>query len=223
MSVKKHNCLYFPGRGRAENSTYILVTDREAGREMVNRIREEMMDETLRNIKDMSTKDFKKEIIDLQKKAKVGRDMARVEKRAVEKLKKTHQQQGDFVLRCYKCNQFACVSSDIRSIQGQHHVVIDEQFCNRVKFVSAVKPQSFGNDGKFEKHGKIYCNKCYHDWGVMAKFAGVPIEIIKIASFMLVDSRDERRMCKKWKQCPFSVSALEAEELERKVNALQSQ
>lgn len=59
----------FAGRGRADGAEYILITDREASREMVNYIRESMMEDVLKvlSCKDV-TKSFRKLVAENQKK-----------------------------------------------------------------------------------------------------------------------------------------------------------
>lgn len=39
--------------------------------------------------------------------------------------------EGEVVLRCRKCDAFACMSSDIRTVEKAHHVIIDPEFSDR--------------------------------------------------------------------------------------------
>lgn len=199
------------GRGRAENARYILITDREAGREQVNKIREEIMDETLLELKKMHLAEFKKKINKFQKEAKMERDIERAHKKR-EKKKQIAKVGKKYTLRCFKCDQFACESSDIRIINDQHHVVISRDFKKR-RLVIGRPAKTYGRENDYETRGVLQCSICRQEWGVQACYKSQIYDVIKLVSFFLQDDRDQRLQFKKWKTCPFDVPEFDFDDI----------
>lgn len=54
------------------------------------------------------------------------------------------QRQGELEFRCRKCDEYACMSSDIRTVERMHHVVIDLDFRERHNERPSPKPDHFG-------------------------------------------------------------------------------
>lgn len=54
---------------------------------------------------------------------------------------KLSRQNIDCMLYCMKCDAFACVSQDIRKVEGTHHVVVSIDFKLRYKFDPMPKPK----------------------------------------------------------------------------------
>ena len=119
---------------------------------------------------------------------------------------------GNWQLRCLQCDQFAVHSEDLRKVKDSHHVVVDESITARVKVFPHPRPVQYDD---FVKSGKLYCGQCNYDWGILATYKLVPFAVLKIVSFVLVDSYDRRDTKKKWKDAPFSVVPIAQSDLER--------
>ncbi|KAL5021809.1 hypothetical protein ScPMuIL_000964 [Solemya velum] len=207
------------GRGRAEDSSFIVLTEQNKGtaeKQQRNMIREVLMNKAILELQDdIETKpqEFCRDIKKLQEDAKMLR--------ALESMRREgkYKRAGEFELRCVKCDEFACMSSDVRRIQSAHHVVLDEDFENRIKVVIYPRPQYF--DTQYEVKGKIHCKNCGSAYGTLAVHRKIDFYVIKVANFIISDSNDRKMTCKKWKQSPFSVTDLTNDDFKRMIDTQQ--
>jgi ATP-dependent RNA helicase DDX58 len=122
--------------------------------------------------------------------------------------------EGEFELRCIHCRAFGFMSSDVRKIQNAHHVVVDPSFRERAN-TSRRRKANF-KDSQIEMAVSIVtCKPCGQPYGNISLYLGVPLPIVKIENFLIVDSHDRKYPpCKKWNKAPFNVEALATEELQ---------
>ena len=113
---------------------------------------------------------------------------------------------GEFELRCYTCNTFICMSSDIKRIQNAHHVVVDESLPERVNFIEGGSTKHIDDTIQFT--GKLMCMDCGANLGVICIHNSLQFPVIKIEKFLIVDSNGRQDTCKKWNKVPFSVRPL---------------
>ena len=73
-----------------------------------------MMDDAIRKSVNMDMVNFKKRVNDFQKDAKQKRDMDLLGKQAQMAMKQARPAGDDHILRCMKCDDLVCFSSDIR-------------------------------------------------------------------------------------------------------------
>ena len=202
------------GRARAENADFILVTERGSGtveKEDFNKIRETMMQKAIDIIQHrMTLIEIQTKISAFQKVSVVERQMACGGKA---QAKKARHDTG-YSLRCLKCDSFAVHSSDMRTIENIHHVIIDSDYKSRVNIQTHPNPKKFSN---MEYTDKLYCKKCGSDWGVTAVYKSNMFPIIKISSFVITDELERRTRVKQWKDSPFAVNPMTPEDLVRMI------
>ena len=105
-------------------------------------------------------------------------------------------------LLCGKCREFACMATDVKTINEQYAVPMEEF---RNKFVSRQhpNPQLFET---FKMAQKIACAKCNTDWGAHCEWTnhGLSFPVLKCKDFIFeIDGRNVT--FKKWKDVTFSI------------------
>jgi len=110
-----------------------------------------------------------------------------------------------------KCDNLCVWSSDIRTVNGRHYVVVDDTFEDRVITEPHASPRSYDD---WEKKEKIYCARCPQDWGIKANYKSVPCSVIKIASFVIVDPYEKRSYYKRWKEVVLPVAELSEQDMQ---------
>ncbi|OWF42873.1 probable ATP-dependent RNA helicase DDX58 [Mizuhopecten yessoensis] len=200
------------GRGRAEDSKYVLLAaegGRAAQKEEINLMREAMMQNAIEKLQEriqFNREGFQRRVLKIQMEEKLARDMEATKghKGAIE--------EGQFELRCGKCQDYICMSSDVKTIMSAHHAVLCDDITDRVAAKRLNRVQY--SDQKLQSGvGKITCRKCGSDLGNVSIFNGIQFPIIKISSFSIVDAYGMADSKKKWKQVPFRVSELSTEDL----------
>ncbi|XP_015270024.1 PREDICTED: probable ATP-dependent RNA helicase DDX58 [Gekko japonicus] len=195
------------GRGRAKDSKCILVTSKSerAETEKNNMLKEKMMNKAIGNLQKWDEATLAQKINDLQMKQKQKQDSKKKESPQKPKA-------GSQKLLCRKCKRLACVSEDIRVIEGSHHTVIDKNF--RQCYITRPHANTKGY-GNFEKRCKLYCRECQHDWGITVKYMTLDdLPIIKVESFIVEDIVSGRqRHFRKWKEVDFAMKAFAIEEM----------
>ena len=206
--------MFVTGRSRAEDAQYVLMTEDadKAQREQMNQIRENMMNKAIESINKMEDYQYQQKLHEFQMEALREKQSTMEANRRMEEMKNAARQNArDYQLRCMKCNSFAAISTDFRQIKESHHVIVDPDFFNRVIIEPHPKPIAIADD--FVKSGKVFCKKCKYDWGIKAMYKNVGFPVLKISSFVLVDFRDNRDTCRKWKNAPFSVLRISPDDL----------
>ncbi|XP_050399101.1 antiviral innate immune response receptor RIG-I isoform X2 [Patella vulgata] len=198
------------GRARAEASKFKLVASDDANtarKEEMNLSREMMMKQALIDLEGKPEKEFKESILEYQKKAKSVRDM--------DKLIRNGRilKDDEFILRCFGCTDFACISTDIRTIRHSQYTVVDKSFKTRYITKDHKAPMEFHG---FLKKSKIFCKSCNHDWGIEALYQNAEYPLIKIESFVIEDSDGKKTTIKKWKNIPFYVQEISDDDLRRR-------
>ncbi|XP_033757113.1 probable ATP-dependent RNA helicase DDX58 [Pecten maximus] len=200
------------GRGRAEDSKYVLLAaegGRAAQKEEINLMREAMMTKAIEKLQERIHEDqagFQRRILKIQMEEKLARDMDAC------KGNRRDIQEGQFELRCGKCQDYICMASDVKTIMSAHHAVLCEDITNRVAAKRLNRAQ-FSDQQLQSGVGKITCRKCGSDLGNVSIFKGIQFPIIKISSFSIVDAYGMVDCKKKWKQVPFHVAELSNEDL----------
>jgi len=191
----------------------MLVTGEGSGiaeKDELNKIREQMMDDAIRKIVNMDVDNFEKRVKDFQKDAKQKRELDILGKQAQMARKQARPAGDDHILRCMKCDELVCFSSDIRRIQKSHHVVVDVDFKDRAHVKKHHRPIEYD---EMRKMGKLHCGKCDKDWGVVVRYRNVNFPVLKLSEFAVEDANGRRSWYKKWKEVPFEVNELTPEEM----------
>ena len=124
--------------------------------------------------------------------------------------------EGDFEFRCLHCSNFICMSSDIKKIQGCHHVCVADDVNERVTFQRSIMPEFEENDMKMD--GATYCNNCLNTLGGVCDYKGIEFPLIKVSLFRLVDANGKGSHTKKWKGAPCKIEEIELEDLRKFAN-----
>ena len=173
-----------------------------AEKEELNMIREVLMRKAiieLQNYIRKSPKPFRDELHKLQDEAKLDRDLQAI------KRKGKRIRRGEFELRCLRCNEFICMSSDVKKIQDAHHVCVDESLRDRVDYIRGTSRYI---DETIQTVGKLICMECGFDLGGLIIHKNLEFPVLKIEKYLIVDMNERQDTCKKWKQAPFEPPPL---------------
>nr|XP_013801852.1 PREDICTED: probable ATP-dependent RNA helicase DHX58 [Apteryx mantelli mantelli] len=190
------------GRARAENSVYSILakaSSREVSRELLNEDLIELMVRAIRKVQDMPEREYRLKITELQRNAVVSWKL----KEAKNSERRQLHDPGTACLYCVNCNMAVCHGSDIRTVEGMHHVNINPLF----RLYYRVTPGKVELERSFkdwEPGCRIVCNECSQDWGMEMIYQGVKLPILCIKNFV-VETPAEKRKYKKWSSVTFSV------------------
>lgn len=190
------------GRARAENSVYFVLAkanSREVSRELLNEELVELMGMAIRAVQAMPEQEYRLKIRELQEAAVASWLMkeARINERQ-------QQHNPDAVhLYCVNCSAAVCRGSDIRTVEGIHHVNINPNFglfyrvsSGKIQFQRAFKD--------WEPGCRIACSGCSQDWGMEMLYRQVKLPILCIKNFV-VETPAEKRRYKKWSAVTFPI------------------
>uniref|UniRef100_A0A8B9PMI6 RNA helicase n=1 Tax=Apteryx owenii TaxID=8824 RepID=A0A8B9PMI6_APTOW len=190
------------GRARAENSVYSILakaSSREVSRELLNEDLIELMVRAIRKVQDMPEREYRLKITELQRNAVVSWKL----KEAKNSERRQLHDPGTACLYCVNCNMAVCHGSDIRTVEGMHHVNINPLF----RLYYRVTPGKVELERSFkdwEPGCRIVCNECSQDWGMEMIYQGVKLPILCIKNFV-VETPAEKRKYKKWSSVTFSI------------------
>ncbi|XP_048172796.1 probable ATP-dependent RNA helicase DHX58 isoform X2 [Corvus hawaiiensis] len=194
------------GRARAENSVYSVLAkanSREVARELLNEDRVELMKRAIQAVQAMPEQEYNQKIWELQRVAVASWLMkeARISER-----RQLHD--PDAVrLYCVNCNMAVCHGSDIRTVEGMHHVNVNPEF--RLYYrVSSGKIQFQRTFRDWEPGCRIACSACSQDWGMEMLYRQVKLPILCIKNFV-VETPAEKRRYKKWSAVTFPIKAFD--------------
>ncbi|KAM6042433.1 ATP-dependent RNA helicase DHX58 [Theristicus caerulescens] len=190
------------GRARAENSVYSVLAkanSKEVSRERLNEDLVELMERAIRAVQAMPEQEYRLKIRELQRVAVASWLMkeARISER-----RRLHDPDAVY-LYCVNCNKAVCRGSDIRTVEGMHHVNINPNFGLYYR-VSSGKMQFQRTFKDWEPGCRIMCGECSQDWGMEMIYRQVKLPILCIKSFV-VETPAEKRRYKKWSAVTFPI------------------
>nr|XP_022339462.1 probable ATP-dependent RNA helicase DDX58 isoform X2 [Crassostrea virginica] len=206
------------GRGRANNSRFFVLASEEncfAERETTISLKEPMMREAIETIQReilINNEAFQCEKQTLQRSAKDDR------KSVASNQSTKETSQGHCVIRCMKCKEYLCPSSEIRKI-GSQYACISDNLKNKVIFEKGDRTKRIGKDITIG-HGKFKCNTCEKILGNVCLYKEIHFPLPNIKS-ILIDSEDDlkrREFLNKWKtveELYFTPSLLTEKDLEK--------
>ncbi|XP_064895335.1 ATP-dependent RNA helicase DHX58 isoform X2 [Columba livia] len=106
-------------------------------------------------------------------------------------------------LYCVNCNIAVCRGSDLRTVEGMHHVNVNPNFGLYYK-VSSGKMQFQRTFKDWEPGCRISCSGCSQDWGMEMIYRQVKLPILCVKNFV-VETPAEKRRYKKWSAVTFPV------------------
>ncbi|NXN43131.1 DHX58 helicase, partial [Rhinoptilus africanus] len=190
------------GRARAENSVYSVLAkanSREVSRELLNEDLVELMERAIRAVQAMPEQEYRLRIRELQRVAVASWLMkeARISER-----RQLHDPDAVY-LYCVNCNTAVCRGSDLRTVEGMHHVNVNPNFGLYYR-VSSGKLQFQRTFKDWEPGCRIVCSECSQDWGMEMIYRHVKLPILCIKNFV-VETPSEKRRYKKWSAVTFPV------------------
>ncbi|XP_061873733.1 ATP-dependent RNA helicase DHX58 [Colius striatus] len=190
------------GRARAKNSVYSVLAkanSREVSRELLNENLVELMEKAIRVVQAMPEREYRLKIKELQQVAVASWLLkeARIRER-----RQLHDPEAVY-LYCVNCSVAVCRGSDIRTVEGMHHININPSFGLYYK-VSSGKLQFQRTFKDWEPGCRISCSECSQDWGMEMMYRQVKLPILCIKNFV-VETPDEKRRYKKWSAVTFPI------------------
>ncbi|XP_051014585.1 ATP-dependent RNA helicase DHX58 [Acomys russatus] len=190
------------GRARADQSVYSFVAtegSRELRRELTNEALEVLMEQAVTAVQKMDPKEFKAKIQELQ--------LAALAKRAARAAHRESRQRQfppeDVQLLCINCMIAVGYGSDIRKVEGTHHVNVNPNFS--AYYNISQKPVVINKVFKdWRPGGTISCSNCGEVWGFQMIYKSVTLPVLKIQSILL-ETPHGRIQPKKWSRVPFTV------------------
>ncbi|XP_072105821.1 ATP-dependent RNA helicase DHX58 [Mobula birostris] len=189
------------GRARAENSVYSVVAEKggkELRREFVNEFREGLMKRAIEHVQSMSPRNYQIKIRELQMEGIISQKMNDL-KQGTTRMENLPE---DVRFYCRNCNEAVCHASDLRIIEGMHHVNVNPNFDIYYKVFGKINlPRKFED---WELGGRIACRQCGQNWGMQMIYKKVPIPSLSIKNFV-VELPSGRRPFKQWKSVPCQI------------------
>ncbi|XP_017689648.1 PREDICTED: probable ATP-dependent RNA helicase DHX58 [Lepidothrix coronata] len=190
------------GRARAENSVYSILAkanSKEVSRELLNEDLVKLMERAIQEVQAMPEQEYRQKIQELQRVAVATWLMkeARISERW-----QLHAPDAVY-LHCVSCGTAVCRGSDIRTVEGIHHVNVNPNFGLYYR-VSSGKIQFQRTFKDWEPGCRISCSECSQDWGMEMLYRQVKLPILSIKNFV-VKTPAEKRRYKKWSAVTFPI------------------
>lgn len=194
------------GRGRAEGSRCFLISSNKEriAKEKINMFKEKMVEEAIVQLQSRPA-DLSNKVDMLQREDKARRDH-------ISSSPEKPKTQGSYELLCSKCKKFACMSDDIRVVQGSHHIVLDRSMFKRCTTAPHKNPRAFSG---FCKKEKMLCAECKHDWGLIASYLTIQdLPLLKIESYVVQNCVTRRQdYFRRWRDVPFAMREFDMTEI----------
>ncbi|XP_063259928.1 ATP-dependent RNA helicase DHX58 [Prinia subflava] len=194
------------GRARAKDSVYSVLAkanSREVTRELLNEDLVELMKRAIQAVQAMPEQEYCQKIRELQRVA-VASWM--LKETRISERRQLHDP-GAVRLYCINCNTAVCCGSDIRTVEGMHHVNVNPKFGSYYR-VSSGKIQFQRTFKDWEPGCRISCKACSQDWGMEMLYRQVKLPILCIKNFV-VETPAEKRKYKKWSSVTFPIKAFD--------------
>ncbi|NXE70894.1 DHX58 helicase, partial [Calcarius ornatus] len=195
------------GRARAENSVYSVLAkanSREVTRELLNENLVELMKRAIQAVQAMPEQEYFQKIRELQRVAVASwllREARISERRQLHPAAAVR-------LYCINCSRAVCRGSDIRTVEGMHHVNVNPSFGDmpwEQGPVPSLWPCSLGTLGVPRVTVPSLPTQ---DWGLEMLYRQVKLPVLCIKNFV-VETPAEKRRYKKWGAVTFPIEAFD--------------
>ncbi|XP_036307465.1 probable ATP-dependent RNA helicase DHX58 isoform X2 [Pipistrellus kuhlii] len=190
------------GRARADQSVYSFVAtqgSRELRREQTNEVLEALMERAVAAVQQMDRAEYQAKIRDLQREALVRRAAQAAQKQTRQQQFPAEQVQ----LLCINCMVAVGHGSDLRKVEGTHHVNVNPNFS--IYYNVSEKPVAIDRVFKdWVPGGVVSCRNCGELWGLQMIYKSVKLPALKVRAMLLHTPRG-RIQAKKWSSVPFPV------------------
>ncbi|XP_047401280.1 ATP-dependent RNA helicase DHX58 [Sciurus carolinensis] len=191
------------GRARAGQSVYSFVAtegSRELQRELTNEALEALMEQAVATVQRMDQAEYQAKIRDLQRAALVKR----AARAALQESRRQQFPAEHVQLLCINCMVAVGHGSDLRKVEGTHHVNVNPNFS--IYYTVSREPVVIDRVFKdWRPGGTISCRNCGEVWGLQMIYKSVNLPALKVRS-MLLETPQGRIQAKKWSRVPFPVA-----------------
>lgn len=195
------------GRGRAADSTYILIEiegSNVAEKETVNEYRINMMNKAIAKIRALDPKEYDKRIMEFQIQA-ILEDRLREQKNKRKDIRNSSP--SDLKLNCRGCNKDACTGDDIEIIENMHRVNLSKTFSDL--YMEKENDTLRERHLDYETNGFISCKECGHPWGTMMHYRGIDCPCLHVKNFAVTLNGKKISKCSKWNELPVKFCAFD--------------
>ncbi|KAJ8385457.1 hypothetical protein AAFF_G00189090 [Aldrovandia affinis] len=178
------------GRGRAEDSSYILVEIAGSGvaeRESVNEYREKMMNNAIKKVQNLDRKEYESRVKELQYQA-IMEERVRTKKKKQKVMLKEDPSRVNF--SCRNCSKPVCSGEHIEKIENMHHVNMTDEF--KELFMVRENPALQERLLDHEMNSVIACRGCGQKWGSMMLYRGIDCPCLHIKNFVVTYSNKQK-------------------------------
>ncbi|XP_068435176.1 ATP-dependent RNA helicase DHX58 [Clinocottus analis] len=197
------------GRARAKDSQYSVVADkggREVRRELINEHLEVLTGQAIAKVQDMSFREFRTKITELQTLAVFSRKVTERNK----KEKRSRYAAASVQLLCRNCLKPVASGSDVKLLDNVHYVNVNPDFEKHYEVGGVVILEKSFDD--WEPGRTINCRKCNEKWGFEMKYKKVALLPNLAINKLALETPDGRTTVKKWKDVSFTVEDFSMEE-----------
>ncbi|KAM6175428.1 ATP-dependent RNA helicase DHX58 isoform 2-T2 [Erethizon dorsatum] len=185
------------GRARASQSVYSFVAtegSRELRRELTNEAREALMEQAVGAVQRMDPAEYQAKLKAMVKRAA----------QASQRDRERQQFPAEYVrLLCINCMVAVGHGSDLRKVEGTHHVNVNPNFS--IYYTVSREPVVIDRVFKdWKPGGAISCRNCGESWGLQMIYKSVTLPVLKVRS-LLLETPQSRVQAKKWSRVPFPV------------------
>jgi hypothetical protein len=177
----------------------LLASPEEAEREQKLLIQEEIQDEAIAHIAEMSSAEFEERLDEA--KAKLMATLRAKNPQSRQNRDELPEESPDYYLHCITCSRMAVSSGDIRLVKNAHHVIVDPEFKSRVR-TEPVNPEQIGGGDAFGvQTATMFCIEpsCRQYWGPIIKHEGKTFFVPKISKFKVETPTGEALHFNTWK------------------------
>ncbi|XP_064183477.1 interferon-induced helicase C domain-containing protein 1 [Anguilla rostrata] len=194
------------GRGRAEDSSYILVEVEGSGvaeREGVNEFREKMMSKAIKKVQSLDRTVYEHKVKELQMQA-IMEKRVRTKKKKEKAMKREDPSRVTF--SCRNCSKPVCTGKNIEIMATMHYVNVTQEFQELfiVRENAALQERLLD----YDTNGTIACKGCGHTWGSMMLYRGIDCPSLHIKNFV-VTYNDKQKTYNKWSELPIRFPAFD--------------
>ena len=180
-------------------TAYLIGDEDVVEKDRLNKHREKLMHSAICRIKRLDHASLADNFIKWQKEDKFDREVKAMSRQ----MKEDRKQGGEFTLRCKKCLVHATTNNGLRVSKSKHHLVLDEQFDEKIKVQPKKKSRQF--DG-MKPLGSIHCVKCGLPWGIRVQMNNQHFSVLAIKNFAIVHpDGKEKSTVNAWIDAPFKV------------------
>uniref|UniRef100_A0A8C2ZUN7 RNA helicase n=1 Tax=Cyclopterus lumpus TaxID=8103 RepID=A0A8C2ZUN7_CYCLU len=200
------------GRARATDSQYSVVAEeggQEVKRELTNEYLEDLTGKAIAQVQDMSPREFRTKITELQTEALICRKRAetcKIQKRSCNTA-------ASIQLLCRTCFTPVASGSDIKLLAKGHYVNVNPDFEKHYTTGGEVNLGKSFED--WEPGRTVNCSKCKQKWGYEMKYKKCVVLPNLAIKELALNTPHGRITVKKWKDVPFTVEDFSFEEYQK--------